>query len=261
MTRARAPSKRRKKTSSSRSGSGIKKRMPNRAWKFVSRYSDKDFELIADSLGLLPERVRHLGRCFEAAAHWYFQDIPDPRLRRRSKPSDLQRKLLQIADSADRLLAHLGVADLNDAVDGPVCGEIFDALILADEHGTEDEVARSTAAIAQLLDNLRSVCAIAEIRGRAYQGARDVTEMSRLVVPKGFQGDRALNEWTIFMLGIYEHLTGIEAHLPLSRGAGTKLYAFLEAASLPLDLKHAQNWRNRVKTIVRAASNTPSAPI
>ena len=245
-----------KTNTSGQSCKRIEQREKSRSWKFVSRYSDKDYERIAEALGLLPARVKHQAKCFEAAAHWYYLDSRNPRLRRCSKPSDLQRKLQQIADTADRLLAHLGVTDTKDAADGPECWEIFDALMLADEHGTEDEVTRSIAAIAQRLDHFTLVCAIAEIRGRAYQGARDVSEMSALVVPKGFQGERALNDWTTSMLAIHEHLTEVKAHSSLPRGEGAKLYAFLEAAGRPLGLKHTRsNWRNRVKTIVRAMNN------
>ena len=74
--------------------------------------------------------VKKQAKLFEQAARWYRLDLA--RLDR-TAPSELRRKLDQIAKSGRRLLKNLGILDLNEAVDGPGDPEIFDALTLLGE--------------------------------------------------------------------------------------------------------------------------------
>jgi len=244
----------------SRSSKLSREEIARRASKYASRYSDNDYELIAEALGVFPSKVKPHAEAFEGAARWYFLALRNPRRRSGMRPSDIQRRLLQISRAADRLLLHLG-ADLKSASDGPGCREIFSALMLAGEPASEDVVSRSMGAVARLIEIVASVRAVEEIRDRSRRAMDDVSDMSALTVPKGYRGDLALNAWTICLLDIHKRLKGVDVLVPLRYRTGSELYAFLEAAGRPLGIEQTRsNWRDRVKTIVRALNSATTAP-
>lgn len=229
-----------------------------REFKYASRYTDEDFELIAAAIGDPISRVRHQAPCFEEAARWYHLARRNPRSRNSVRPSVIQRRLTQIADTAERLLLYLGVPDGS----GAEHQAIFDALVFATEDADEDKITRSTVALERFREILASVCAAAEVHGRARQAARDVSDLSKLVVPIGYQGDQALNLWVAWILPVHRHLTGADVRLPLRRGESARLWAFLSAAGRPLGIVQSQSqWRDRVKTIVRSQPIATTAPI
>ena len=94
-------------------------------------------------------------------------------------------------------------------------------------------------------------------RNRAHEAARDVKGIGNLTIPKGRQGDWPLNgSWTLQMLGMYRHLTGVDARLPLDHGQAKRLYRFLSAAGRPLDvIQSPSEWKERVRTVI----NQPTA--
>src|SRR5262245_26002416 len=92
----------------------------------ASKYTAKDFEEIADALGLLPARVKQEARSFESVARWYFLDRRAPN---RARPTDIRKQVLKIRDAADRLLIHLGIDNPAEASDGPGDPEVFAALM------------------------------------------------------------------------------------------------------------------------------------
>jgi hypothetical protein len=58
------------------------------------------------------------------------------------------------------------------------------------------------------------------------------------------------------MLGMYRHLTGVDARLPLDLGQAKRFHRFLSAAGRPLDVVQSPGeWRERVRTVL----NQPTA--
>jgi len=231
-----------------------------RASRTPVRYARKDYEAIADALGVGPEMVMHDADAFEDAARWFFLDQRGRSQQSKLRPSEIERKLKQIAAAANRLLSLLE-ADVDSAPDGPGCREIFDALIFADELESEDVVAQSMAEIAKLVEVITMVRAAREVRGRSRQAAVDVRAARQITVPQGYRGDEALSNWTARLLEIYQHLTRSNIRKPFKYRNGTKLYAFLDAAARPLGIEQDESqWRDRVKSILRALENAGSAP-
>lgn len=236
----------------SRSPKLSREEIARRASKYASRYSDNDYELIAEALGVLPSRVKRHSEAFEGAARWYRLEVGSPPRRPSTKPSDVRKKLLQISKAATRLLGHLGVADANDAAEGPADREIFDALVLAYEDASEDDCLRSIQAIAVLPQIVASACAAIDIRGRATQAARDSFDFGESRGLKTYDGNRPLNQWVSAMLGIYNALTGVDPFSTLKYGRGSKLCSFLDAAGRPLKIEQTPSqWRERVKALAR----------
>jgi len=236
----------------SRSSKLSREEIARREAKYASLYSDKDYQLIAEALGVFPSHVERLSKVFEDAARWYRLEVGSPPRRPRTKPSDVRKKLLQISKAATRLLGHLGVADADDAAEGRGDREIFDALVLAYEDASEDDFLRSIQAIALLPQIVASACAAIDIRGRAIQARRDSVDVGELGGLKTYDGNRPLNQWVSAMLGIYKALTRVDPFSPLKYGRGSQLCLFLDAASRPLKIEQAPSqWRERVKALAR----------
>lgn len=70
----------------------------------------------------------------------------------------MKKQLRQIRDAADKLLAHLGIENSDEASDGPGIPEVFDALVAARDNASEDDIAKATAGIAWLMDFFDAIC-------------------------------------------------------------------------------------------------------
>jgi len=79
-------------------------------------YKQANFDQIATAIGMEARHIAKHGNLFEAAAVWYRLNRRRPT---RVAPSNLRRKLDQIAKSARRLLKSLGVNAPDEAADGP----------------------------------------------------------------------------------------------------------------------------------------------
>jgi hypothetical protein len=255
MAKARAPSsgKRSDHTTRRRQIAG-RARINGRVGKRFTGYTDQDFEDIATAAGVQTALVKQQDGYLEAAARWYFSDARSPS---RARPTELSKLLEQIRDTADRLLAHLGIRNVEDACEGPPNEAVFDALMLATEGGgTEEDVKKVSEKIWRLFDVFDAICATLDLRNRAHEAARDVKSIGKLTIPKGRHGDGPLNGWTLQMLSMYRHLTRVDARLPLDHGQAKRLYRFLSAAGRPLDVVLSLGeWRERVRTVL----NQPTA--
>ncbi len=195
---------------------------------------------------------------FEAAAHWYGLDGASPK---RTAPSISRRKLDQIAKIAHRLLKSLGVADLDEAADGPCDPQILDALILMDDHD-EKPLVRATQRIGRLAEIMEGVAAADELSRRAEKASAEVAEVGRLTVAEGNRGDRAINDWLAEMMSAYRAITGKEPatsvggpNQPNEGIADGPFIRFLITASKPLQLELSEDaWRSRVRTVLKGAS-------
>ena len=222
-------------------------------------YTHDNFEQIAAAVGMEVEAVAAYARRFEAAARWYRLDRASPR---RIAPSISRRDLDGIAKNARRLLESLGVADLNEAVDGPGDPRILDALILMDDHD-ETPLVRATQRIARLAEIMEGVAAAAELSRRAEQAGAEVARVGKMTVEHGNRGDRAINDWVGAMMTAYRIITGKEPATsvggpdrPDEGIAGGPLIRFLIAASKPLQIEGLDGdaWRSRVRTVLKGAS-------
>jgi hypothetical protein len=210
------------------------------------------------SVGVQVEEVKKQAKLFEQAARWYRLDLA--RLDR-TAPSELRRKLDQIAKSGRRLLKNLGVLDLNEAVDGPGDPEIFDALTLLGEG--DSPIVERTRRIARLVEIVEAVAAAAELGRRAEQAAAEADKIGKMLVEEGNSGDMAINDWIAAMMSVYRIITGKEPATsvagpdrPNQGIAGGPLIRFLAAASRPLKLEpelFEDAWRSRTRTVVKGA--------
>jgi hypothetical protein len=207
----------------------------------MAAYSREDFEQIAATIG---NDITHVGRYekqFEAAAMWYRLGRNALKYRR-TPPFVMRRRMTQITNAARKLLRHLGVTDAAQALDGPGIA-VLQALASADV-GTEDAVVRATARIGRLVEILEAGDAARELERRAQKGAEDVVQIGKLIVPKGHQGEAALNDWIAAMMSIYKQITGkdpgISVVVPGRPGRGKAagpLIRFLQAAGKPLGIR------------------------
>ena len=74
-------------------------------------YANEDFEHIAAAIGKDVADVTQHEKSFEVAALWYRQDCRAPKVPGRVAPSNLSKKMTQIANAARKLLRHLAVYD------------------------------------------------------------------------------------------------------------------------------------------------------
>jgi hypothetical protein len=220
----------------------------------MTMYTGEDFEQIAAAIRTNITHVRRYEKEFEAAAMWY-------RLGRnaleinRTTPSVMRKRMKQIASAAQKLLRHLDVRDPAQAPDGPAIA-VLQVLASADG-GTEDAVVRATARMGRLVEILEAMDATREIKHRAEIGAEDVVRVGELVVPKGHQGEAAVNDWIAAMMSIYKQITGNDPGISvvapgrLGRGkAAGPLIRFLEAAGKPLRIQlSAESFAGRIKDI------------
>jgi hypothetical protein len=228
--------------------------MPPISTKRAHTYSDADFERIAEAIGERGSDVLEYGSQFEAAAVWYRLDSNSPS---HTAPSILNKKLLQISNSAQRLLHNLGIDDPADAPDGPGDITIFDVLASVDGM-TEDRVARATARLERLVAILDGIEGAQELERLALEASDDVSRLGELTVQKGHLGDANVNDWIASMMSIYVKVTGkdpatsVGAPEQLDEGiARGPLIRFLEASGTPLEIEYASDaWRSRVRTIL-----------
>ncbi|MCI4680515.1 hypothetical protein K9U39_01055 [Rhodoblastus acidophilus] len=221
-------------------------------------YTQDNFEQIAAAIDMEVEAIAKNAKVFEAAAQWYRLDRNSPK---RTAPSVLCRKLDQIAKNARQLLKSLGVADLDEAADGPGDPQILDALILMDDHD-ETPLVRATQRIGRLAEIMEGVAAAAELSRRAMKAAAEVAEVGKLTVAEGNRGDRAINDWVEAMMSAYRAITGNEPATsvggpdrPDEGIAGGPLIRFLIAAGKPLEIEFSEDaWRSRERTVLKGAS-------
>jgi hypothetical protein len=111
-------------------------------------YQQPNFDQIATAISMGTGEIAKHENLFEAAALWYRLSRRRPT---RIVPSNLRRKLKQVAESARRLLKSLGVNDPDEAVDGPGDREILNALVLLGEPHA-DPVMEATRRIGRLVE-------------------------------------------------------------------------------------------------------------
>jgi hypothetical protein len=220
----------------------------------MATYSREDFEQIAAAIRCDVSDVWRYEKQFEAAAMWYRLGYNALKFHR-TTPSVMRKRMTRIANAARKLLRHLDVRDPAQAPDGPGIA-VLQVLASADG-GSEDPVVRATAQIGRLVEILEAVNAARELERRAEIGAEDVVRVGELVVPKGHQGETAVNDWIAAMMSIYKKITGKEPGMSVAapgrpdRGkAYGPLIRFLEAAGKPLKIPFsADSLAGRVKDI------------
>ena len=217
----------------------------------MATYTDSELRAIATSIDVSPERVQEHAPRFEAAALWFRlgRRCPD-----RPSPSEMRRKLKQIAGTARRLLEHLGVNDPADAPDGPGDPDVYDALTYAP--GTDRVVVRrATERIGRLVEIIEAIEAARIIQKTATEAVPEVTRVGDLTVLKGHAGDMALNGWIASMMSIYKAITGSKPTLSVAaprradEGKPTGPFLrFLKATAEPVGLE-LKDVRSRVRAI------------
>jgi hypothetical protein len=169
----------------------------------MGTYSRENFKQIASAIHKDVAEIYQYKSDFEAAALMYRLDLDLPE---RKKPSELRKRLIQIGNTARKLVRLLGVKDPSQAPDGPARGLL--QVLASTGHKTEDPIIRATARVGRLVEILDAVEASQDIERRAANGAHEAVEIGKLYVPKGHQGDVAVNDWIGCMLGIYQKITG-----------------------------------------------------
>jgi hypothetical protein len=220
----------------------------------MATYSREDFEQIAAAIHKDVTDVYQHEKSFEAAAMWYRLDL-GPLKNRRPTPSMMHRRMTRIANAARKLLRHLGVKDPAQAPDGPQIAVL--QVLASTNDGTEDAVIRATARIGRLVELLEAVDAAREFERRAEIGAEDAVRMGELVVPKGYRGEAAENDWIAAMMSIYKQITGKNPGISVvapgqpDRGKATgPLIHFLEAAGKPIGIQFSpESFAGRIKDI------------
>ena len=206
----------------------------------MATYSKEDFERIAAAIGKDVADVAQHETSFESAAHWYRQDCRAAKASSRVAPSDMSKRMTQIANAARKLLGHLEVCDPRQAPDGPGAIALLEFLTSADD-GTEDDVIRATARVGRLVEIFDSIDAARELKRRARKAAPDAVRIGELIVPKGRHGQPAVNNWIAEMMPIYKKITGKDPRAsvitagPRRGKAAGPFIRFLEAASKPLE--------------------------
>jgi hypothetical protein len=220
----------------------------------MATYSREDFEQIAEAIGNDVTHVSRYEKRFEAAAMWY--RLGQNALKNQHvTPFEMRKRMTQIANAARKLLRHLGVWDPAQAPDGPSIAVL--QVLASTDDGTEDAVVRATARIGRLVEILEAADAVRELERRAHMGAEDVVRIGKLVVPKGHQGEAAVNDWIAAMMSIYKQITGndpgISVMAPGRPGRGKAagpLIRFLEAAGKPIGIQlSADSFAGRIKDI------------
>ena len=101
-------------------------------------YSEQDFERIAAATGKDLVHVLQREKRFEAATMWFRLNRRGSRIKR-TAPSTIEKRMKQIANTAQRLLWHLEVFSYRNASDGPGDFALLEALA-STEGGSEDEI-------------------------------------------------------------------------------------------------------------------------
>jgi hypothetical protein len=233
----------------------------------VPTYSQQDLTRIATALGVSVDEVLQCRNDFEAAATSYRLNIPpakrqggptlelrnqrpkngkktsELRKTRSKKPktlSELRKKAKQVEAAAQKLLLHLGVRRLSEALDGPGDGELL-VFLASYSSSSEEEVTDATAKVGRLAELLEAISAAKSLEVCAYKAAQEAAEFAKLL-PKGHQGDVAAIGWIADMMSLYKRLSGKEPRFSVLRpgpGRGQpagRFLHFLRAAGEPLEI-------------------------
>jgi hypothetical protein len=230
----------------------------------MTTYSRTDFEQVAIAIGRDLATVLKYEKLFECAADWYRLEggLPSDKPRPRhppTPPSKMREKLHKIAKRAQQLLKALGATDQKDVNDEAASFEIVEILAAA-QQPSEDVVVNAKWRIEYLMTLLEAIEAAGELERRAQQAAEDVVSLGRLIVPKGHQGDAAVNNWIAVVMEAYERITGnrprtsvVGANQPNEGIASGPLIRFLQAAGKPLGIRHDEDaCRSRIRTILQS---------
>src|SRR5262245_44149310 len=125
-------------------------------------YSRDDYKQIASAIHKPIADICRFEKQFEVAAMWYRLDL---KAAKRQTPFLMRRRLMQIGNTARRLLKYLEIEDLSLAADGP--GIALLQVLASTDDGTEDAVVRAAARIGRLVEILEAVDAAREIERRA----------------------------------------------------------------------------------------------
>lgn len=248
--------------------------------KVMETYSSKDFEGIAAAIEKEVGEIVKYKQFFEWAADWYRLDCGLPRKdlirpyrpppsKRREKlqrirpggtpPSKMREKVQRIAKSARQLLNDLGITTIEEAFDGPGHFELLE-ILAAVEVPSEGAVVNATRRVGQFATMMDAVEATVELEHRSLKASGEVLAEGKLTVPKGHQGDIAVNNWIATMMEIYRRITGVEPATSVGQVgrpdqgiASGPLIRFLQAASERLGMKYSEDaWRSRVRTILQS---------
>jgi hypothetical protein len=220
----------------------------------MATYSREDFEQIAAAIRKDVTQVCRHEKRFEAAAMWY--RLGQNALKnQRTTPFIMRNRMTQIANAARKLLRHLGVWDPAQAPDGPAIAVL--QVLASTDDASEDAIVRATARIGRLVEIFEAADAVRELERRAHMGAEDVVRIGKLTVPKGHQGEAAVNDWIAAMMSIYKQITGnnpgISVGAPGRRRWGKAagpLIRFLEAAGKPIGIQLSpDSFAGRIKDV------------
>jgi hypothetical protein len=251
----------------------------------VPTYSEKHCERIATAAGVSADDILQFRSEFEDAARWYRLNIPPAKrqdgptlelrnqrpkkakgssgIRKQSSKksrtlSELRKKAEQVEAAARKLLLHLGVCRLGEALDGPGDGELL-TFLAAYSASSEEEVIDATARVGRLAELLEAIDAAKCLRARSYKAAQEAAEFAKLL-PKGHQGDVAAIGWTADMMSLYKRITGKEPRFSVLRpGSGRgrptgRFLRFLLAAGEPLEIELSPaTARSRQRALKRPA--------
>jgi hypothetical protein len=98
-------------------------------------------------------------------------DLPE-----RKKPSELRKRLIQIGNTARKMLRLLGIKDPAQAPDGPA-RDVLQVLASTGHETQEDPIIRATARVGRLVEILDAVDACREIERCAANGAKEAVEI------------------------------------------------------------------------------------
>jgi hypothetical protein len=192
---------------------------------------------MAATARVLVDTIERYTPRFEYAAFVFRNFTPNPLP---EKPGVLAKKAKQIADSARRLLKHLGVEDAKEAVDGPGIAWIQQLLRLA-EGADEDALVSATERIGRLSEIFDAIRAAGELTGWADTAAADAVEYGDLFGIGGHSGDRAFNNWLAEMMSIWKEVTGKPPRFNVGATGGARegkaygrFVSFVQAAYAPI---------------------------
>jgi hypothetical protein len=233
----------------------------------VPTYSQNHFEQIAAVLGVSAAGILQYRSGFEEAARWYRLNIPpakrqggptfELRNQRTKKPggtyglrkqlfkkaktlSELRKKAKQVEAAARKLLLHLDVRRLGEALDGPGDRELL-AFLATYSGSSEEEVIDATARVGRLAELLEAIDAAKFLEACSYKAAQEAAKFAKLL-PTGHQGDVAAIGWIADMMSLFKRITGEEPRFSVlrpgpGRGQPTGPFLrFLQAAGEPLEI-------------------------
>ncbi len=207
-----------------------------------SIYTDDDIGRLASAVDVDISSIAAIRHMLDSAAMWYRLFRPGQTIARSGSggmsPSQLERKLKTIQNSADRIIRNIGIDP--DEIDG---SQIFDALA----HVTTDEMV------------VEWVRALGNLKMAAPLAAEAAQRTERLMVPEGNAGDVAINRWLGDIMAAYQKATGRRPALsvgkPESPEAGQAmgpLLRFVEAASTRIEVSlDAEAWASRIRRILQ----------